>query len=84
MRFSVVHKPQDVMNLTRRLSKASPGAYRSYRMIHVTFLAYLCMCCLCTTCRVLYDGDRLYGSTLSYVILVVEVFMFRTTCAILS
>jgi hypothetical protein len=27
-------------------------------------------------CRVLYDGDKLYSSTLPYAILVVEVFMF--------
>jgi hypothetical protein len=32
------HKHQVLMSLTRPLSKASPGAYRSYRMVN--------MCCL--------------------------------------
>jgi hypothetical protein len=41
-------------------------------------------CEVCITCRILYDGDRLYGSTLLYVILVIEVFMFMTRCAMLS
>jgi hypothetical protein len=35
-------------------------------------------------CRVLYDGDRLHGSTLLYVILVVEIFMFTTRYDMLS
>jgi hypothetical protein len=60
----MVHKPQVVRSLIQRLSKASPGAYRSYRMNNVSCFAYLCMCSLCTTCRVLYDGDKLHGSTL--------------------
>jgi hypothetical protein len=33
---------------------------------------------LCTTCRVLFDdGDRLHGSTLPYVILVVVILLLR-------
>jgi hypothetical protein len=47
-------------------------------------LYYLACDVLCTTCRVLYDGDRLDGSSLPYVILVVEVFMFTTRCVMLS
>jgi hypothetical protein len=35
-------------------------------------------------CRVLYDGDRLHGRTLLYVILVVEVLMLSYRCATLS
>jgi hypothetical protein len=42
--------------LNLRLSKASPGAYRSYIMNNVSCCAYLCMWSLCTTCRVLF-GD---------------------------
>jgi hypothetical protein len=72
----VVHKHQVVRSLTRCLSKASPGAYSAYRMINMTCFTYLCMCCLCIMCMALYDGDRMYGSTLPYVIHVVEVFMF--------
>jgi hypothetical protein len=62
----MVHKSQVVRSLTRCLSKASPGAYRSYRMNYVSCFTFLYMCCLCTTCRVLYDGDRLHGNTLMY------------------
>jgi hypothetical protein len=36
-------------------------------------LYYLACDILCTTCRALYDGDRLHGSTLSSIILVVDV-----------
>jgi hypothetical protein len=43
-RFPMVNKPQVVRSVTRRLSKASPGAYRSYRMINMTCFNYLCMC----------------------------------------
>jgi hypothetical protein len=39
---------------------------------------------LCTTCRILCGGDRLHGSAILYVILVVEVFMLSTRCAMLS
>jgi hypothetical protein len=72
----VVHKPQVMRSLTQRMSMASSGAYRSCRMDNVSCFTYLCMCWLCPTCMVLYDDDRLHGSTLSYVILVVEVLMF--------
>jgi hypothetical protein len=47
-------------------------------------LFYLACDVLCTTCRVLYDGDRLYGSTLPYTILVVDVLLFVTRCAMLN
>ncbi len=47
-------------------------------------LYYLACDVLCTTCRVLYDGDRLHGSTLPYIILVVDVLLFMTRCAMLS
>jgi hypothetical protein len=30
---------------------------------------------LCTMCRILYDGNRLHGSTLLYIILVVDVLL---------
>jgi hypothetical protein len=43
-RFPVIHMPQVVRSLTRRLSKASPGAYRSYGMINMSGFAYLYMC----------------------------------------
>jgi hypothetical protein len=69
-------QPQVVRSVTRRWSKASPSVYRSYRMINMTCFTYLCRCCLCTKYTVLYDDDRLHASTLPYVILVVEVFMF--------
>jgi hypothetical protein len=39
-------------------------------------LYYLACGVLCTTCRVLYDGDRLHGSTLLYTIFVVDAFSF--------
>jgi hypothetical protein len=66
MWFPVVHKPQVVRSLTWRLSKARPSAYRSYRLNDVSCFPFLCMCCLCTMCTVLYDIDRLHGSTLPY------------------
>jgi hypothetical protein len=72
----VVHKSQVVRSLIWHWGKASPGAYRFYRLINMTCFTYLCLSCLCITYRVLYDGNRLHGSTLSYVILIVEVFMF--------
>jgi hypothetical protein len=37
----VIHKPQVVKRVTQRLSKASPGVYRSYRMINMTCFIYL-------------------------------------------
>jgi hypothetical protein len=46
----------------------------------LVLLIYACVV-LCTTCRVLYDGDRLYGSTLLYTILEVDVLPFTTRCA---
>jgi hypothetical protein len=72
----MVHKPHVVRSLIRRSSKANPGAYRSYRVNNVSCFAYLCMWRLCTMCRILYDGDRLHGSTLTYVILDIDVFPF--------
>jgi hypothetical protein len=43
-RFPMVHKSQVVRSLTRRLSKASPDAYRSYRMNNMSCFTDLCMC----------------------------------------
>jgi hypothetical protein len=62
----VVYKPQVVRSLTQRLSKVSPGAYRSYRINNVSYFTYLCMCLLCITCKVMYVGDMLHGSTLPF------------------
>jgi hypothetical protein len=45
----VVHKPQDVRSITRRLSKASLAAYRSFGMINMTCFIYLA-CVDCALC----------------------------------
>jgi hypothetical protein len=74
--FSVVHKPQVVRGLTRRLSKISLSTYRSYRVINLTCFTYFYMCYLCTMYSVMYDDDRFHGSTLPYVIIMVKVFIF--------
>jgi hypothetical protein len=42
--IGVTYKPQVVRRLTQRLSKASPGAYRSYIMNNVSCFTYLSMC----------------------------------------
>jgi hypothetical protein len=47
-------------------------------------LFYLACDVLCPTCTVLYDGDRLHGSTLPYTILVVDVLLFMTRRAMLN
>jgi hypothetical protein len=74
--FPVVHKPQVVRSLNRRLSKASPGAYSTYRMNIVSFFTLIACNVLHTMCRVLFDdGDRLYGSALPYTILDVVVLL---------
>jgi hypothetical protein len=63
-------------SVTRLWSKASPGASCSYRANMSCFTFYACDV-LCITYRILWvDGDMLHGSTLPYVILVADVFMF--------
>jgi hypothetical protein len=72
----VGHKHQVLTSLTRPLSKASLDAYRSYRIINMCCLLIFLYDILCTTCRVLFDdGDRLYGSTIPYTILDVDVLL---------
>jgi hypothetical protein len=66
----VVHKPQVVRSLTRRWSKASPGAYSTYRLNSVSWFTSNACDALCTTCRALFEnGDRLHTSTRLYTIL---------------
>jgi hypothetical protein len=66
-RFLEVHEPHVLRSLT--LSKASSGAYSAYRSNMIGFTLFLLhVMYLCITCRVLLiDGDRLHGSTLSYI-----------------
>jgi hypothetical protein len=73
-----VHKPQVLRSVTRRWSKASPGAYSPHRMltrfllyfsIHVMYYA-LCI-------GFLNDGDRLHGSTHLCTIHDVDVLLLR-------
>jgi hypothetical protein len=64
------------------LRKASPGAYITYRnaISSLTLLIYACFDCALHV-GFLDDGDRLHGSTLPYIILVVDVLLFTTRCA---
>jgi hypothetical protein len=48
----------------------------------VYFSIYVMYYVLCV--GVLDDGDRLYGSTLLYTILVIDVLLFTTICAMVS
>jgi hypothetical protein len=69
----VVHKPQVVRSLTWRLSKASPGVYRSYRMNNMScWLIFACVyCALCVGSCVMVLGCMVVPFL--YVILVIDV-----------
>jgi hypothetical protein len=71
----VVHKPQVVRCLTGCLSKSSLSAYSTYRIEYVScFTSYACDDCALRI-RFLDDGDRLHGSNLLYIILIVDVLL---------
>jgi hypothetical protein len=59
------------------LSKASPGAYSTYKC-HIESILFYSMHVMYCALRVgfLGDGNRLHGSTLLYITLDVEVFIF--------
>jgi hypothetical protein len=65
-----------VRSLAHRWNKESSGAFSSNRLNNVSHFNLIACDVLCTTCRVLFDdGDRLHGSTLSYIILDVVVLL---------
>jgi hypothetical protein len=68
-------------NLTFPLSKASPGVYSTYRNAILSLTLFICACVDCAL-RVgfLEVGDMLHGSTLPYIILVVDALLFTTKC----
>jgi hypothetical protein len=73
--FREVHKNQALRSLI--LSKASPDAYSAYQCHIESFLFYSMHVMYCAlSIGFLDDGDRLRGSTLSYITLVVDVFIF--------
>jgi hypothetical protein len=81
----VVHKPQVVRSLTRRLSMASPGAYSTYRDVIMCLALPLYACdVLCNTCRILYDIVIGCIVVPFYMHLVVDVLLYMTRCAMLS
>jgi hypothetical protein len=63
--------------LTFVLSKASPGAYSTYRntLLSLALFTYACIDCALHI-GFLDNGNRLHGSTLPYITLVVDVFIF--------
>jgi hypothetical protein len=71
--------------ITFSLSKASPGAYITYRNAISSLVLFIYACVDCALhVGFLDDGDRLHGSTLLYIILVVDVLLFTTRCAMRS
>jgi hypothetical protein len=63
--------------LTFSLSKASPGVYSTYRNAFSSLVLFIYACVDCALhIEFLDDGNRLHASTLSYITLVVHVFIF--------
>jgi hypothetical protein len=57
----VVHKLQVVRSLTRRWSKASPGAYSSHRMLTCVFFYFSMHAVYCALCIGSLDDDDVIG-----------------------
>jgi hypothetical protein len=72
-----VHKPQVLRSVIRLCSKASPGAYSTYRnaILSLALFIYACVDCALHI-GFLDDGNMLHGSTLPYITLVGDVFIF--------